>query len=269
MDPIIPRDERDLIKLDEEAERRLDRIPAMNSYATVVGLIVLDLLAYGFLGEAPWLRLPLILLHGAVLLLALHVSHVRPRTFLIAVAGVAVLAVGGAIGLFAGGPLAHVAIALAGGLVLAIPPVAILRRMRVLIAARGVTLEAVFAAVSVYLLIGSVYAYVFSMVGWFGGHPFFVQTRNAVPVDYLYFSFVTQTTVGYGDFTAADSLGRMLAVSEALIGQLYLVTVVALLVSNLGPARRRRQEQNAGGGILAEAAGPATPEEQAVSDPLA
>ena len=52
----------------------------------------------------------------------------------------------------------------------------------------------------------------------------------ATTADYLYFSFVTITTVGYGDFTAASGLGRALASLEALLGQVYLVTVVATIV---------------------------------------
>ncbi len=44
-------------------------------------------------------------------------------------------------------------------------------------------------------------------------------------------------TVGYGDFTPATDLGRMLAVSQALLGQLYLVSVVAIIIGNLGRVR--------------------------------
>ncbi len=53
----------------------------------------------------------------------------------------------------------------------------------------------------------------------------------------MYFSFITMATVGYGDLTAQGGLGRALAVTEGLFGQIYLVTAVAALVSNLG--RRR------------------------------
>ena len=60
-----------------------------------------------------------------------------------------------------------------------------------------------------------------------------MQTAHATTPDFLYFSFITQTTVGYGDFTAAGDLGRALAVLEALTGQLYLVTIIAVLVSRL------------------------------------
>ncbi len=56
---------------------------------------------------------------------------------------------------------------------------------------------------------------------------------------------MTITTTGYGDFTAADRLGRMTAVLEAIFGQLYLITVVALVVQNLGQQSRmgRRMEE--------------------------
>jgi voltage-gated potassium channel Kch len=56
----------------------------------------------------------------------------------------------------------------------------------------------------------------------------------------VYFSFVTLTTVGYGDLTAAFDAGRIASIFEALFGQLYLVSVVALLVANLGRERRVR-----------------------------
>jgi hypothetical protein len=52
--------------------------------------------------------------------------------------------------------------------------------------------------------------------------------------NFLYFSFVTITTVGYGDLTAGTSLGCSIAIAEALTGQIYLVTVVAAIVGVLG-----------------------------------
>jgi hypothetical protein len=52
--------------------------------------------------------------------------------------------------------------------------------------------------------------------------------------------------VGYGDLTPAGDLGRMLAATEALLGQIYLVTVVALLVANIGRGRRPLDDQAEG-----------------------
>ena len=86
----------------------------------------------------------------------------------------------------------------------------------------------------VYLLVGLTYAYLYPVIAALTNQPFFAQTATPGAVDYVYFSYVTLTTVGFGDFTAATSVGRMIAVSEALTGQLYLVSAVALLVGNIG-----------------------------------
>ena len=66
-----------------------------------------------------------------------------------------------------------------------------------------------------------------------GSGNFFAQGTDGTRSLRLYFSFVTLATLGYGDYTAAGELGRTLAVVEALFGQLYLVTVVAVLVSRM------------------------------------
>ena len=88
-----------------------------------------------------------------------------------------------------------------------------------------------------------VFAFLYATIDLVGSAPFFVQTQTATTADYLYFSFITLTTVGYGDFTAATGLGRALASLEALLSQVYLVTVVATIVS--GMARMRFEERAA------------------------
>ena len=67
--------------------------------------------------------------------------------------------------------------------------------------------------------------------------------RRSPPPRCSYFSFSTLTTVGFGDLTARSDLGRTLAVLEALVGQLYLVTVVSVGVSNLVPRARAGSQQ--------------------------
>ncbi len=57
--------------------------------------------------------------------------------------------------------------------------------------------------------------------------------------DYLCFSFVTLTTVGYGDLTAASDLAERLVVVEAFLGQVFIITLVARLVSLWGNPLRR------------------------------
>jgi hypothetical protein len=96
-----------------------------------------------------------------------------------------------------------------------------------------IDVRTVLGAVCIYVLLGMMFAFLYAAIDGIGSEPFFVQTSHATVPDFLYFSFITQTTVGYGDFTAAGDLGRALAVLEALSGQLYLVTVIAVLVSRL------------------------------------
>jgi voltage-gated potassium channel len=93
-----------------------------------------------------------------------------------------------------------------------------------------VTVETIYGALSVYLLIGLFFAFTDSVVGSFT--PFFVVAGNYTLKDYIYFSFVTLTTLGFGDLVPRGDLSRTLVIIEAMLGQVYLVTVVALLVSN-------------------------------------
>jgi hypothetical protein len=95
----------------------------------------------------------------------------------------------------------------------------------------------VLAAVSLYVLLGLSFAFVFECVGEFGSRPFFTANEAGTRSDYTYFSFVTMATVGYGDLTPEGGIGRALAVTEGLLGQIYLVTTVAALVGNLGRTR--------------------------------
>ena len=97
-------------------------------------------------------------------------------------------------------------------------PVIILRRI---LAAPRITVRLVLGALAIYLLVGLTYAYLYPLIRAVTSQPFFVQTAKPASIDFVYFSYVTLTTVGYGDLTAATSGGRMFAVSEALTGQLY------------------------------------------------
>jgi voltage-gated potassium channel Kch len=72
--------------------------------------------------------------------------------------------------------------------------------------------------------------------------PFFAQNVGPGVMNFQYFSFITMTTVGYGDLTPATAWGQTLATMEAVIGQVFLVTVVALTVSNLGRTLPHRAE---------------------------
>jgi hypothetical protein len=94
--------------------------------------------------------------------------------------------------------------------------------------------QSIRGAFSVYILIGMIFVFVYGAVATLGSGAFFAQGTDGTRPVRVYFSFVTLATLGYGDYTPAGNLGHMLAVVEALIGQLYLVTVVASIVARLG-----------------------------------
>jgi hypothetical protein len=97
----------------------------------------------------------------------------------------------------------------------------------------------VTGAICVYLLLGIIFMFIYGTAAALGDNPFFAQGTDGTRPLRLYFSFVTLATLGYGDYTPASDLGHTLAIVEALIGQLYLVTVVALLVARMRPGHKR------------------------------
>jgi Ion channel len=99
----------------------------------------------------------------------------------------------------------------------------------------AVTLTVVGGVLCLYLLVGLFVAFVYVAIQNLGGAPFFANGAAATSSRSLYFSFVTMTTVGYGDFTARTNFGHTRSVTEALLGQIYLVTVVAAIVGRLVP----------------------------------
>lgn len=114
------------------------------------------------------------------------------------------------------------------------PPAVALGVVRNLRMSRAVTVHAVMGVLSLYMLIGMLFAFVFGAIDRLSGETFFADGTPASAARCVYYSFTTLATVGYGDLTARTDLGHTLSIFEALIGQIYLVTVVSLIVSNLG-----------------------------------
>jgi hypothetical protein len=106
---------------------------------------------------------------------------------------------------------------------------------------RGVTLQVVAGALTVYLLVGLLFTTAIGVAATIGGPYFGPQHGDGTIAERTYFSFTSMTTTGYGDFAPATRGGRAIAVLEMLIGQLYLVTVVGVLVGNLATRPRRGQ----------------------------
>ena len=104
--------------------------------------------------------------------------------------------------------------------------------------------ETLLGAVAAYLLFGMFFAFAYRAAGELGSVPFFGSAGRGTLSQDLFFSFVTMTTVGYGNLVPAANPGQVLAVIEAVTGQLFLVVAVGKVVSTMTPRYRRRQDSD-------------------------
>ena len=98
----------------------------------------------------------------------------------------------------------------------------------------SVDLETILGAICAYLLIGIAFGAIYGMLQTVGSENFFAQPGPYERIDFLYFSFIVLTTTGFGDLTPYTSVGKVIVTLEALIGQVFLVTIVASLVASFG-----------------------------------
>jgi hypothetical protein len=186
-----------------------------------------------------WNQVAVAVLLAGTLLLALWASDAKPIIMQVA-AAVAVAVVAVSVAEAAAGTVDNTAVRVANlMLVVCAPPavaVGVLRSMR---ARQKITVASVLGVLCLYILLGLFFAQLYGAIDRISGH-FFANGVQATLSDCVYFSFTTLATIGYGDITASGNLGHTLAVSEGLVGQIYLVTIVSLFVGNLGRARVER-----------------------------
>jgi hypothetical protein len=199
-------------------------------------LIVACILTFAFAGDGKFGRMIAVAFQSVTLVVILRASQVRPKTVRLTGSVCAVLFVVVALAQASDGDWAKAAPSLLGALLALCGPVAIIRR---LVKQPVINFTTVAGALCVYLLAGLFFALAYGTMSVLGSGNFFAQKADPTATDFVYFSFVTLTTTGYGDLTALGNGGRMTAILEALFGQLYLVSIVALLVANMGRSRPR------------------------------
>ena len=96
-----------------------------------------------------------------------------------------------------------------------------------------IDITTVMGAIVTYTLLGFMFGLLFEGIDQLTAEPFFAQGLVEAG-DYTYFAFVTLTTLGYGDLAPATELAKRLSVLEALFGQIFMVVLVARLVSLWG-----------------------------------
>jgi hypothetical protein len=208
-------------------------------FGEVLALILVSLAVQLAAPDGDVARLVAIVLQGVALFAAVYVSRTHPWLVRLTAIATAVLVICGAAAIVGSDELGEDAGRVITLLLVGLAPPAIVTGLIKHFREEGrITVQTMFGVLCLYLLIGIFFGTCFATIETLTNRPFFT-----IPVaetsDFLYFSFATLTTVGYGDLIAATNVGRSLAITEALIGQIYLVTVVALIVGNLRPAGTR------------------------------
>jgi hypothetical protein len=208
---------------------RRDAIRFIDSYASLLLLLIANFLLLELVDDVRWGAVGSTLLSALALLVAISDPeaghHITRRNWLLVGACVAlapIVLIVGSSSLVGVAYLLPVAI-----LVTATLPITIQRVLH----HRRVTWETVLGALCAYVLIGLLFAFLYLAVDEFRDAPFYAQPGHHDQGEFLYFSFVALTTLGFGDLSPSEGLPQALTVIEALIGSIFLVTLVARLVT--------------------------------------
>ncbi len=241
-------------------ERRLlvEAEHVRDAFGLVLALVLLTYVLTSLLGDRGWESVVISLATSATSVVALTSAHVEPRRVRTAVwvSGITVL-------MAAIGAVTHTHLWLAISsavqvLLLAVAMAAVLRRV---IANAGADSRTILGAISVYTVLGLFFTFIYVFVGRVQDSPFFEGHPHASGSDFIFFSYTTLTTTGYGDLVPGGQPGRMLAGLEMMVGQVFLVTLVAGLVALWRPGERFRRRREGNGAAAGEGAVPpdATP----------
>ena len=208
-------------------------------YGTVLVLVVLSFVVQEAAPDTDLTRVVVIWLQAATLAAAVRIAGASRSIVRLAAAFAALAAIAAPVLWVVEGSVGDGVTAIATGLLVGVAPVAIAGGLsRDMVRSGEVTGETLSGVLSIYLLAGMFFSFLFAAVQTLGDEPFFAQIADPERPDYLYFSYTTLTSTGFGDLTAATNLGRTLTSIEALVGTIYLVTIVGLIVANLRPRRR-------------------------------
>jgi hypothetical protein len=230
---------------------------ASDSYGLLLVLVFVDYLLLSVPWEGPYQVVTSTVFVSATALLGFHTSHVR-GAWLRAVRVASVVAIAASIvaGITYGhstGTHGHMATGITFmiiALLILATPLAVVSRI---VQHKRVTTETLMGAIAVYVLIGLVFAYADYGLQLISQQSFFAQSPSPPATHFneqtfVYYSFITMTTVGYGDLSPASGLPRNFAVVEALTGQIFLVVMVSRLVAMYAPrAKGERRRMLAAG----------------------
>jgi hypothetical protein len=217
------------------SRRLIQALTSPDSYGLVLVLILVTYALSATL-TATWAVSLVLFVQIATIWVTLQASQARRHLRQVTSALLVVTAAAAVLNLFISRDLADGVMAVVSGLLYVVAPVIIVRR---LVARRTVDTQTVLGAIAAYLMAGMAFAFVYRALGALQAGPFFGSLGEGSFSQDLFFSFTTLTTTGYGNLVPDANPGQTLAVLEMLIGQLFLVTAVARVVSAWQPRQGR------------------------------
>jgi len=226
----------------ERWRRRAERVS--DAFGLVLLLVLVTYVLTSLLDNRGWSAVLLVLATSATSVVALTSSHARERFVRLAVALSALTVLLAAIGAASGDRSWLNVASLIQVSLLAVAMAAVLRRV---VGAPEVGFRTILGALSVYAVLGILFTFVYGTIDRIQGAPFFEGVPAPEGSDFVFFSYTTLTTTGYGNLVPGGQPGQLVAGLEMMAGQIFLVTLVAGLVSLWRPGEgiRRRRERHA------------------------
>jgi hypothetical protein len=228
-------------------ERWLQRAERVSdAFGLVFVLVMATYVLASLLDNRGWPSVVLTLATSATSVVALISSHARERLVRVALALSALTVVLAAVGAASGDRTWLNLATLIQVSLLAVAMGAVLHRV---VMAPQVGSRTILGALSVYAVLGILFTFLYGVIDRIQAGPFFEGHPGPSGSDFLFFSYTTLTTTGYGDLVPGGQPGRLAAGLEMMAGQIFLVTLVAGLVSlwRPGEAIRQRRERRSGG----------------------
>jgi hypothetical protein len=220
--------------------QRAERV--RDAFGLVLLLVLLTYVLTSLIANGGWSSVILCGATSATSVVALTSSHVRPRlvraALLLSLLTIVLAAIGAASG-------DRVWLNLASVVQVSLLSVAMAAVLRRVVMAPEVGSRTIMGAISVYTVLGILFTFLYGTVERVQGGAFFEGVPHPSGGDFLFFSYTTLTTTGYGNLVPGGQPGRMIAGLEMMLGQIFLVTLVAGLVSlwRPGEALRQRRER--------------------------
>ena len=218
--------------------QRAERVT--DAFGLVLALVLITFILTSLISNIGWGSVLIMASTGATSIVALTSSEAPPRYVHIAIYLSALSLALAVVGAVSG---ADLWLDLGGVIQVTLLTVATVSVLIRVVTAVEVNARVILGAISVYTTLGLLFGFTYEAIARVQDSPFFEGVPHLHHGDFLFFSYTTLTTTGYGNLVPSGQPGEMISTFEMLIGQIFLVTLVAGLVSLWRPGeglKRRR-----------------------------